>query len=106
MTSKHCCPECRQYLGKAASGCSCGWQSPKSSFAPRADHRCQYAIAGKRCPLPGGICSYPYGSGLWYCAGHLQTFDDPRLDEAVLRDAEENYQKIIEKYRDWRRKCI
>jgi hypothetical protein len=102
MIAKQICPECKQLLIKSAINCFCGWLSSQV----KTDHRCQYSIAQRRCPLPGTLCSYPYGHGTWYCQGHLQAFSDPKSAEAVLIDAEKNYQQILENRRDWRRKLF
>lgn len=101
------CPECGKALSLKSKTCSCGWKkSEKHLPAAQADHRCEYQVSGRRCPLPGTMCPYPYGKGPWYCSGHWRTLSDPRLGEAVLRDAEENYQKIMDDRRDWRRKLF
>lgn len=97
------CPECGKGLSEQARLCRCGWKSPVQPDAPRADGRCAYHIAERRCPLPGTICHHPYSKeGPWYCAGHARCLDDPRLGEAVLHHAEENYYELLAQRRDWR----
>ncbi len=98
MSAKQYCRECNQLLIKNAERCACGWHADKTSVT---DHRCQYRSNGRRCPLPGTMCPYPYGNTPWYCQGHWSCIGDSRLGDAVLFDAEENYQKILVKRRDW-----
>jgi hypothetical protein len=69
---------------------------------PLAYGRCEYFVAGRRCPLPGTGCQYPYSKGPWYCTEHLRCLNDPRLGEVVLLHAEENYEEILAERRDWR----
>lgn len=103
MRPNSSCPECGKALPARAERCRCGWKLPvTNSNEPLADGRCEYFVAGRRCPLPGTCCQYPYSKGPWYCAGHLRCLDDQRLGEAVLRHAEENYEAIIAERRDWR----
>jgi len=103
MSTKQYCRECNQPLAKGSASCSCGWRGGQATVA---DHRCHYQSMGRRCPLPGTICPYPYGSSPWYCSGHWRCMDDPRLGEAVTLDAEENYEKILESRRSWRDKLF
>lgn len=100
------CPDCKKFLSSKIK-CRCGWTNKDLEEEPQhADHRCQYQIKGRRCPLPGTICNHPYGSGPWYCSGHWHALNDPKLGEAVLIEAEKNYQEIMESRRDWRVKHI
>jgi hypothetical protein len=100
------CFECGQKLSAGAKRCSCGWQKAEVQTQRMADHRCQYTINQRRCPLPGTMCPYPYGDGPWYCSGHWGVQDDPRLGEAVLVDAEKNYNQIMADRTDWRKKLF
>ena len=103
MKSNTTCPECGKALPISVERCRCGWKSPAMNLRePLADGRCEYFAAGRRCPLPGTICQYPYSKGPWHCANHWHCLDDPRLGEAVLRHNEENYEAILEERRDWR----
>lgn len=106
MSKSNLCPECGNLLAARVKRCTCGWFQPEKRAQVNADHRCQYIIAQRRCPLPGTMCPYPYGNGPWYCSGHLRSLDDPKLGEAVLIDAEKNYQEIMESRIDWRNKLI
>lgn len=100
------CPECDKTLSAKAKRCSCGWRKAEvvTPSTPR-DYRCEYTVNQRRCPLPGTICPYPYGSGPWYCTGHWRV-NDPQLGEAILIDAEKNYHQIMEDRIDWRRKLF
>ncbi len=98
MSTKHC-GECKQALASNVTRCSCGWQMTQTTVT---DYRCQYHSNDRRCPLPGTICPYPYSSAPWYCFGHWQSLSDPKASEAILLDAEKNYQALLAKRRDWR----
>jgi hypothetical protein len=100
------CPECGKRLGEKKQHCTCGWRRQLSSARACADHRCQYESDGHRCPLPGTMCPYPYSSTPWYCSGHWSAIGDPRLGNAVLLDAEQNYEKILESSRHWHDKLF
>lgn len=103
MKKVNACPECENLLSVKAKRCVCGWVLIEKIKPLNADHRCQYVILGRRCPLPGGICPFPYSKeGPWYCSGHWRVFDDPRRGEAVLMDAEKNFHEIMERLKDWR----
>lgn len=103
MKSTQCCPECGKILSAHARLCRCGWKLPIKQDTPHFDGRCEYQVAGRRCPLPGTICHYPYSKeGPWYCTSHSSCLGDPRLGEAVLIHAEENYHAILAEQRDWR----
>lgn len=102
MKSIPSCPECGKVLSAPAKRCRCGWMPSVKSKTPTSDGRCEYLIGGRRCPLPGTMCPYPYGHGPWYCSGHWHCLDDPRLGEAALRHAEENYHAILAERCDWR----
>lgn len=101
MTKSRACPECGTPLRKPKR-CSCGWFLVEQFLKPQSDHRCEYQISGRRCPLPGTICSSPYANGPWYCSEHSRVLDDPQLGEAILRDAEKNYHEILRSRQDWR----
>jgi|SRR5579872_5923458 len=96
MSSKKSCPECRQSLAINISECVCGWKQPKTAVIKKRDYRCEYVIGERRCPLPGGISSAIHGSGTWFCGGHWRALSDPKLSEAILRDAEENYEQLMQ----------
>ncbi len=98
MNAKQYCDECKQLLIKNATNCACGWHADKTSVS---DRRCQYRNHRRRCPLPGTVSPYLYGKTTWYCSGHYSSIGDPKLGDAVLLDAELNYQKILLKRRDW-----
>ena len=102
MSTKKICPECRQTLSKNAADCFCGWKSPQVNVVRKRDNRCEYVIGNRRCPLVGGISTSTHAGGPWYCGGHWRALSDPKLGEAVLRDAEENYEQILEARKDWR----
>jgi hypothetical protein len=99
------CPECGTPLGERAKRCSCGWFQIERKDPARTDHRCQYVIGKRRCPLPGSKSPSVNGS-LWYCRGHCRALNDSKLGEAVLLDAEENYHQILENIRDWRKRLF
>jgi hypothetical protein len=99
------CPECGMALAERLKACQCGWQQPIEPCTTVNDHRCEYRLDNRRCPLPGGVCAYVKANGPWYCKEHLRTLDDPKLAEAVLRHAEENYESIIAQ-RDWRKVAL
>ncbi|HEX4044865.1 MAG TPA: hypothetical protein VHZ76_04290 [Gammaproteobacteria bacterium] len=99
------CPECGKSLAAKAKYCSCGWRNPGIENSSTVDYRCHYVTCGRRCPLPGGISSSVFGS-TWYCAGHWRTLDDPQEGEAVLLNAEKNYNDILKTYEDWRKKLL
>jgi hypothetical protein len=106
MRESNVCPECGNDLTARAKRCSCGWFKPQARMPVVSDFRCEYTVSQRRCPLPGTLCPYPYGKGTWYCFKHWRVLDDPRLGEAELRDAEENYHEIMEARKDWRRKLF
>lgn len=100
--NKEKCPECKQIL-KNMYKCICGWRMPYQNV-PQRDRRCEYTMGPRRCPLLGTVCNFTHGDGPWFCSDHSRTFDKPKLAEAVLLDAEENYEAIMESRRDWRDK--
>lgn len=96
------CPECGKILSAHARVCRCGWKLFVKLEAPSVDKRCAYQVNDRRCPLPGTVCHRPYSKeGPWYCSEHARC-DDPKLGEAVLRHAEENYHAILAARCDWR----
>jgi hypothetical protein len=104
MASNNCCPECGNSFLEKTKRCLCGWRKAEINEPTRADHRCWYAIAERRCPLPGTMSP---GFRAWYCRRHYQTLGDPRLGEAELIYIEKNFNKIIEdEYTDWRKKLF
>lgn len=105
MSTKQRCPECSQSLGINLMNCLCGWKAAKSTGQTK-DHRCQFEIRGRRCPLFGTISQSPYGNGIWYCCEHWRNLGDPLLCEAILINAEKNYEKIMNDRIDWRRKLF
>ena len=105
MNSKKNCPECRQMIAKNATHCFCGWKLQDASVTKKRDDRCAYALGERRCPLLGVSSPFSRGS-VWYCSGHASVLDDPLKCEMILRDAEENYEKIMEARKDWRIKLL
>ncbi len=101
------CPECGSVLSHK-SYCTCGWFiSGKPTPTAIVDYRCVYKALGRRCVLPGTICTSPYGkSSPWYCSGHWQSLDDPELGEAILLEGEKNFEKMLQERMDWRRKLF
>lgn len=94
------CPECEKVLAANAKRCRCGWKSnDELLIEPIIDHRCQFAIGNRRCPLDGTNCPYPYGKGPWYCFDHWRKLHDPVASAAFLDYAEEHYHDIIAKYK-------
>ena len=102
MNSKKTCPECRQIISGNATHCFCGWKSHDTNVTKKRDDRCAYVLGERRCPLLGVSSPFSRGSVLWYCGSHASALDDPVRCEAILRDAEENYEKIMETHKDWR----
>lgn len=105
MNAKRRCPECNQNLITEVMDCSCGWRAGQSEQMP-ADHRCQYQVRGRRCPLPGTISPSIRGNGPWYCSEHWRNLGEAQLGEAILINAEKNYESILEERIDWRRKLF
>ena len=99
------CPECGKSLSPKATRCSCGWKEREVQTPVVADHRCQYRVRDRRCPLPGTSSQSIHGS-TWYCCDHCRNLGDPQLCEAILIDAEKNYDSIMEARIDWRRKLF
>jgi len=104
MASVNLCPECGKRLLATASRCSCGWIAIADKVN-HPDHNCCYVVSGKRCPLPGTMNPYAYGSrNHWYCRRHYKTLNNPRLAEEELHFIEENYQQILNaEYSCWRK---
>ena len=100
------CPECGKTLLSKAKRCGCGWKEQEVQVPLIADHRCQYRVRDRRCPLPGTSSPYIYGNVTWYCCEHCRNLGDPQLCEVILIHAEENYESIMEARIDWRRKLF
>ncbi len=106
MSQTNSCPECGKTLYERTKRCSCGWTKPAIKTIQEVDFRCQYQSWGKRCPLPGTTCPYPYAKDPWYCADHSRALSDPQKGEAILKENEKNFHKILADRQDWRRKLF
>ncbi len=106
MKHIHSCPECGKIFSDKLKKCTCGWFYPDADEKKVADHCCQYRINNRRCPLPGTIRSPLYGHGSWYCSDHWGCLDDSQMGEAILLNAEKNYEQILKDRQDWRRKLF
>jgi len=103
MRNQEACPDCGKHIMDTSKYCTCGWQKVSSAAAPTTDHRCQFQSNGRRCPLPATVCEALYGAGrAWYCFDHVRCRNDPEKGQAIILDAEKNYQAILKKRRDWR----
>lgn len=103
MSKNNICPECGNSLTLSRNHCACGWFAKDRQVQRIADHGCAYSLGQSRCPLPGGICPFPYSKEPWYCSGHWRALGDPNMGETVLRNAEINSHKIIASLKDWKR---
>src|SRR5579862_4911406 len=103
MNTKKYCDECKQLFIKNTTQCVCGWRANQPN---NSDGRCQYRNRERRCPLPGTVCPSPYGKTPWYCSGHWSCMGDTKEGDAVLSDAELNYEKIMLERRNWREKLL
>lgn len=80
------CPVCDKIVKLNQKECVCGWHNPGMRRLPKkvkesgnpVDTRCAYFSDNMRCQLPGGICSFPYATGPWYCEYHHANLDNPK----------------------------
>jgi hypothetical protein len=79
---------------------------PNIKLSKPIDHQCQYQSWGRRCPLPGTTCPYPYAKDPWYCAAHSKSLDNPKKGESILLENEKNFHNIMEERKDWRCKLF
>jgi len=104
MTNNNACPECGKIYSTKFKKCNCGWSDPDREAV--SDYGCQYRVNARRCPLPGSMSTSLYGLGTWYCSDHWFSLGNSQLGEAILLNAEKNYQTIIQNRRDWRRNLL
>lgn len=104
MNNSDFCPECENLLSTKKKRCSCGWFQPAERMLIAANHDCNYTNRQEKCPLPGGICPYPYAKGPWYCSGHWQALGDDTLGNNTFIFIKKNYQKIMDSKKSWKLK--
>lgn len=101
------CPECKQWLARNVTVCSCGKRIEDESMPQKADFRCQYVAHGRRCPLPGTVSPSLYGANCpWYCSEHERYLGDPDRCEEILNHNERDFERIMEDRIDWRAKLF
>ncbi len=103
MNQYESCPECNSSISINAKRCSCGWILEKLQETHRADHRCAFFFAKRRCPLPGTVCP---SRGAWYCRNHSKALDNLKQCEAILIHAEKHFDDIMKENINWRKKLF
>jgi hypothetical protein len=101
MSEGQRCVECKQWIAKGRSKCSCGGKIPTMDMCVVTDRGCQYQSKSRCCPLPGSINPSTHNGGRWYCGGHYHSLGDPGKGEEWLDYVDKHYDEIMEIRRDW-----
>ena len=105
MVTPNYCPDCNDPLNPGAKKCPCGWRvrgrNGKTAAQCAHDGRCQFILGGRRCPLPGNVCSSIVAPGPWFCAYHSKNRGEGRLAAEALDEIERG-QGTDGSPRDWR----